>query len=77
MKRFKVVQDASGDWGILDMMALTFRHLMPNLHPFAAYGIQKGEATKYMSTIIHDAVKLNAGIYNRRQFSWEDYEERG
>lgn len=71
-KRFKVVQDATGDWGILDTLALQFKS--EAIHEFAPYGFTDGTAHKWMKVIHEHAIDLNKGTMDRDEFSWDKYE---
>lgn len=74
MKRFKVVQDASGDWGILDTLTLGFQP--GTIDGFAGYGFPYGTVGKWIHLIREHAISLNAGKMDRDEFSWSAYEPR-
>lgn len=68
-KRFKVVRDATGDWGILDTLALEFE-----LDAFAGYGVSDRVTETWLETIRNDAVALNTRALRRDEFGWSQYE---
>lgn len=62
MKRYKVVQDARGYWGIWDTEADDFAH----------WGYNLSTGADCLDEIIYYAWKLNSDIsHDREEFSWD------
>ncbi len=61
MKRYKVVQDARGYWGIWDR----------ENEDFASWGDGSWAGAECLDEIIHYAGELNAGVSVRGEFSWD------
>jgi hypothetical protein len=61
MKRYKVVQDARGYWGIWDREA----------NYFAAWGYNSSTGADLLDEIIYYAWELNSGKGNREEFVWD------
>ncbi|AXC36332.1 hypothetical protein SEA_FORK_106 [Microbacterium phage Fork] len=70
-KRFKVVRDADGDWGILDTVAAEF----DGVPAFASWGAYKG-VTYWVDEIVDWAANLNTRDALRDDFSWSEYVPR-
>ncbi|QWS69473.1 hypothetical protein SEA_NECROPHOXINUS_111 [Microbacterium phage Necrophoxinus] len=70
-KRFKVVQDAWGVWGILDTVALEF-----GMGAFAGWGGVSRVHSFWLSEIVRFAAKLNAGTQDKYTFDWDEYTPR-
>ena len=66
-KRYKVVQDGNGRWGILDTFALAF----PVVKPFAEFG-----NGKWLDLAWGAAIRLNTGETEREHYYWIDYTPR-
>lgn len=71
-KRFKVVQAASGTWGILDTVAVEFD---AQVGAFAPYDFTEGAVHKWIDLIHEHAISLNARRMDRDDFHWVEYEE--
>lgn len=66
-KRFKVVQNGDGEWGILDTVAVEFDGVMA----FAAWeGI---EIRHWLDEIAGWAIALNSGNDPRDALDWSEY----
>lgn len=62
MKRYKVVQDARGHWGIWDTEA----------DDFASWGYRHWTGAKSLDEINYYAGELNTDIkYDREEFEWD------
>ncbi|AXH50262.1 hypothetical protein SEA_MUSETTA_107 [Microbacterium phage Musetta] len=70
-KRFKVVRDADGEWGILDTVAAEF----DGVPAFASWGAYEG-VTYWMDEIVDWAANLNTRDAPRDDFSWSEYVPR-
>lgn len=72
MKRFAVVQDAQGFWGILDTGVL--EHLGPK-RAFASFGRHR-MAKGMFGIMVEEAVFLNQMQRNRDDYFWSEYAAR-
>lgn len=71
-KRFKVVQDAWGVWGILDTVAVEF----DNVEPFAAWEGVGNVYSAWLREIAGWAIALNSGNDPRDILDWSEYDPR-
>lgn len=71
-KRFKVVQDAWGVWGILDTTALEF----DGVEPFAGWEGVTNVHKVWIFGIFEYAAQLNKGEESRDTFDWTEYAPR-
>lgn len=71
-KRYKVVQDANGDLGILDTLALELDSDAEE--SFAAW--EECSATEWLDEILWWATGLNAGTATRSHLAWSTYRPR-